>query len=82
MLQFSPRVTPANAAHVHHMLVYICDSLNTTDPGGPCGDVSEGLSSCLGGTLIAAWAVGGQVNGIDHLYMLSFILHVGFYIST
>ncbi|XP_019856277.1 PREDICTED: DBH-like monooxygenase protein 1 [Amphimedon queenslandica] len=42
------------------MLVYICDSLNTTDPGGPCEDVSDGLSSCLGGTLIAAWAVGAQ----------------------
>ena len=43
------------------MLVYICDSLNTTDPGGLCDDVSAGLSSCLGSTLIAAWAVGGQV---------------------
>ena len=43
------------------MSIYICDSLNTTDPGGPCDDVSEGLSSCLRKTLIAAWAVGGQV---------------------
>lgn len=70
MLQFSPHVTPANTAHVHHMLVYICDSLNTTDPGGPCDDVSDGLSSCLGGTLIAAWAVGGQVVGIYHLCVI------------
>ena len=43
------------------MLIYICESLNTTDPGGPCSDVSDGLSSCLSGTLLAAWAIGGHV---------------------
>ena len=54
------------------MLIYICDSLNTTDPGGPCDDVSEGLSSCLRGTLIAAWAVGAQVMkfGLSILILL------------
>ena len=42
-------MTVGNTAHVHHMVVYTCDSLNTTDPGGPCDDVSKGLSSCLEG---------------------------------
>ena len=62
-MQFSPHVTEDNTAHVHHMLVYLCESINTTDPGGPCNTVSQSLASCVGGTLLGAWAVGGQVNG-------------------
>ena len=61
------------------MVVYICDSLNTTDLGGPCDDVSDGLSSCLGSTLIAAWAVGGQVIRLICILLLD--MCIGFCIS-
>ena len=55
-------MTVGNTAHVHHMVVFTCDSLNTTDPGGPCDDVSKGLSSCLEGIPIVDWTVGGPVS--------------------
>ena len=57
-------MTEGNTAHVHHMLIYVCDSLNSTDFGGPCYQASSQLTSCLeSGILIGAWAVGGEVMG-------------------
>ena len=63
------------------MSIYICDSLNTTDPGGPCDDVSEGLSSCLRKTLIAAWAVGGEVIKFMLSILMLLNMCIGFCIS-
>ena len=62
VLQVSPLVDEGNEAHVHHMLIYLCDELNTTEPDGPCDDVSESLRNCLSGILIGGWAVGGEVG--------------------
>ena len=54
-----------NEAHVHHLLIYLCDGLNHTHVGngGDCdGDnVANEVSECRGGTVIAAWAVGAEV---------------------
>ena len=58
----SPLVDEGNEAHVHHMLIYLCDELNTTAPDGLCHDVDESLSNCFSGLLIAAWAIGGEVG--------------------
>ncbi|CAI8042465.1 DBH-like monooxygenase protein 1 homolog, partial [Geodia barretti] len=61
--KFSPRVTKGNDAHVHHLLVYLCDSLNETHVGngGSCRDgVANEVVECRSGVLIAAWAVGGE----------------------
>ena len=63
--QFSPSVTKGNDAHVHHLLVYLCDSLNETHVGngGSCRDgVANEVAECRSGVLIAAWAVGGEVR--------------------
>ena len=62
VLQVSPLVDEGNEAHVHHMLVYLCNELNTTDPDGPCHTVSDSLTNCFSGLLIGAWAVGGEVS--------------------
>ena len=70
VLQVSPLVDEGNEAHVHHMLVYLCNELNTTDPDGPCHTVSESLSNCLSGLLIGAWAVGGEVGSYYATLML------------
>ena len=60
---------PEAAAHVHHMILYVCDGLDTIYDqltpeqldGGPCfSEVSGALGACSR-TIIAAWAVGGQV---------------------
>ena len=63
--QFSPSVTEGNEAHVHHLLIYLCDGLNHTHvgQGGDCEDgVANEVAECRGGTIIAGWAVGGEVS--------------------
>ena len=47
------------------MLVYLCAGLNETEVNvsAPCfGNAGATLSECLGGDLIAGWAVGGGVS--------------------
>ena len=54
-----------NEAHVHHLLIYLCNTINDTHVGngGDCdGDVADEVEECRGGILIAAWAVGGEVS--------------------
>ena len=70
-LQYEAVVHPAAAAHVHHMILYSCNGLDSQldqlTPeqlaGGPCSDgaTASALNLCRGETIIAAWAVGGQV---------------------
>ena len=58
-------MTEGSAAHVHHFLIYVCTGLNDTHVGngGDCDDdVANEVQECRGGTLIAAWAVGGEVS--------------------
>ena len=57
-------MTVGNDAHVHHLLIYLCEGLNDTHVGngGDCEvDVANEVAECRGGTVIAAWAVGGEV---------------------
>ena len=64
---------PEAAAHVHHMLLYECPPVantvienNGTDlNGGPCSTTP--LGNCRAGTILAAWAVGGQVSYNDSI---------------
>ena len=66
-LQYEAVVHPAAAAHVHHMILYSCNGLDSQldqlTPeqldGGPCN--TSALAACLGRIIIAAWAVGGEV---------------------
>ena len=54
-----------NEAHVHHLLVYLCTGINDThiDSGGVCDEeVGDEVNDCRGGSVIAAWAVGGEVG--------------------
>ena len=54
-----------NEAHVHHLLIYLCSSVNETrlGIGGDCdGGVADDSRECPGGLVIAAWAVGGEVS--------------------
>ena len=70
ILQYSPIISPNEFQYVHHMLIYLCDSLEATDVGAsaPCGGaVGASVSQCLSGELIAAWAVGGNVRLSDYL---------------
>lgn len=57
-------MTEGNEAHVHHLLIYLCDSITDAHVGigGSCSDdVANEIKECVRGTLIAAWAVGGEV---------------------
>ena len=77
-LQFEPIVHPEAAAHVHHMLLYVCNDLDAEFDrltpeqlaGGPCytGAAHSALARCTGQTIIGAWAVGGQVQLLNMLY--------------
>ena len=58
-------MTEGNEAHVHHLLIFLCDSLNDTHVGssGECGEgVADEVHECRDDTLIAVWAVGGEVS--------------------
>ena len=62
--QSSPYITPGNEAYVHHIIIYECGSLTNASVGesGVCGgEVSNSVSECRSGTLVAGWAVGGTV---------------------
>ena len=52
-------------ANVHHILIYECDTLNSTHVGesGVCrGEVSDTVADCRGTSLLSGWAVGGTVR--------------------
>ena len=61
-------MTEGNEAHVHHLIIYLCSSVNETHVGngGEC-DSSVGsdiVEVCRNGLIIAAWAVGGEVSSL------------------
>ena len=66
--QYSPLIdsTVNDTMHVHHILLYMCASLNeTTDLGAgfDCDrDATPTLQACSAGQVIAGWAVGGEVG--------------------
>ena len=72
--QFEPFIHEPASPHVHHILIYECGSAvdlsNFTDEqlrGGPCyTDPSVlPLTTCLiRGSVVAAWAVGGEVSSL------------------
>ena len=54
---------------MHHLLVYGCAqdlSASKVDTRSPCdinvNEASNATRACLGGTIIGAWAVGGEVS--------------------
>ena len=52
------------------MLVYLCAGLNEAEvnDSAPCsGDIGPSIIGCIGGELIAGWAVGGGVSVVDCL---------------
>ena len=74
-LQYEPEVHPEAAAHVHHMLLYECPLqvvplIKDVDLNG-AACFRTPLGYCLGGTLLAAWAVGGKVS------LLITVFHIG-----
>ena len=67
LLQYGVQITPESARHVHHILVYLCDGMNLTgDPAigvsQECNGISERIRPCKFSTIIAGWAVGGNVR--------------------
>ena len=64
-LQFGPALSGDSNRYVHHILVYLCTNLNHTHVGASseCDNANVDVSLCRGGgTLIAAWAVGGDIT--------------------
>ena len=57
-------VTDESSRHVHHLVVYICVGLNHSREGDSvvCDNAHVNVRQCRGGTVIAAWAVGGTVS--------------------
>ena len=64
-VQISPVITPHARSFVHHILVYLCSEQLTAEEVGlsePCSDIVGNANQCRGGgTLVGAWAVGGEV---------------------
>ena len=63
-MQFGPVVPTATLRYVHHIVVYLCSNLNHTHVGASseCENANLDIALCRGGgTIIAAWAVGGEV---------------------
>ena len=58
-------IPASSAQYVHHIVVYLCSDLNHTHVGASaeCDNAHIDISLCrFGGTIIAAWAVGGEVS--------------------
>ena len=55
---------------MHHLLIYVCDGLDGLDltaEQGACHTLDQRIRRCVGGILIGAWAVGGEVNTLNVL---------------
>ena len=64
-IQISPVITPHTRSFIHHMVIYLCPhplDASLVGVGGPCFDVHQNITGCLGGLLVGAWAVGGEVS--------------------
>ena len=84
-LQFGPVIPSASARYVHHIAVFLCSNLNHTHVGASseCKNAHIDIGLCFGGgTIIAAWAVGGEVSwlvyGCDNNNLSFFHLILGF----
>ena len=81
-LQNAAVISPQSFHHVHHILVYLCAGVNLT--GHPdvgvnheCDGISEEIRPCKFSTVIAVWAIGGNVSNHNikeffkyaHIYM-------------
>lgn len=68
LIQFQvvPYVQKGNEAFVHHILLYECHGdFNESyfDEGAPCNSrANMPYLRCRGASLVAAWAVGGEVT--------------------
>ena len=65
-----------NEAHVHHLVVYLCTGLDDTQVGngGECEEgVGDKIKECRSGTILAGWAVGGEVSLFNITYHYSSI---------
>ena len=74
-LQISPVIYGPTAEYVHHIVAYLCTSLNDTHVGASQKCVGTGninIDLCRKtGVLFAGWAVGGTVSSI---YEATFII--------
>ena len=66
---------------MHHLLIYVCDGLDGLDlttEQGACHTLDQRIRRCVGGILIGAWAVGGEVNTVNVLseHTVGITLHV------
>ena len=66
-LQYAIVLSPESIRQVHHILVYLCEGMNLT--GHPdvgvrqeCDNIAEEVQPCRFSTLIAGWAIGGNVH--------------------
>ena len=69
---------------MHHILVYLCSNLNHTHVGASseCDNANIDIGLCRGGgTLIAAWAVGGNVS-IDMCMFLGAYSNYDYFIDA
>ena len=78
-IQYAAKISPQSARHVHHIILYLCEGMNFT--GHPavgvseeCDGIAEELEPCKSSTIIAGWAVGGNVR--DQLCIRSYRLAI------
>ena len=59
---------------MHHILVFLCNSLSDEDIGSSsvCDSASQNVTSCKGeGSILGGWAVGGNERSIlESVYIL------------
>lgn len=72
-VQFAPVISAESTEHVHHILVYHCNNLDESHEGEmvECDNADTPIATCRGATVLAAWAVGGNVRAtliIIHSY--------------
>ena len=63
--QYTPLISENSQQYVHHIVIYECPQLDESvvGAGGHCdGEISNSVGQCRLGTVLAVWAVGGEVG--------------------
>jgi hypothetical protein len=64
LIRFEPIIDSRYVKQVHHIIIYLCNPLTDEELkfSQPCydGNMPTSLKACLGGELVAIWAVGGD----------------------
>ena len=89
--QHGPIISSASKNNVHHIILYVCDAFDHAHAniGSHCDDASVSIRYCAKSTIMATWAVGGEVSCLllfkPYITFLQFLCNLNYstyYVSS